>query len=411
MLYIIYNTYKFMDDQWKNKYLKYKFKYNELKKLIGAAEPNLLNNESDNKMSPNEEINTIIVTHNGRLRCLMNLFEKGLGSVRFKNCAILKLKIKNLTSELDLIYSGSLALDSIESDEDSVNSDNDTLNSVFDSVNSANSEVKIGGGKKKYYVSMNDKNIIQNDIPFKTITSSTVLGFLNLKPEDLDSQKTYTFYLIRHGDGMHNKAKVEKKKGLYNPSLIDARLTDEGKKQAVEAGKQLKNILGATKINYLFASDLKRTRETLENVLAEGVELSTNLKDVIILPCSHELDYKKNSCDGNQPNVFSSENKMSCSSINSSCVQTPNNTNNNYCSNISKPSNEGVLCLNWNFYNLFYANKNRTNLDIFSSRFHCRDTSMISLSIFIIKNPNCSDRNLMKQWIEQRKNSSKTNNI
>lgn len=420
-----------MDDSWKKKYLKYKFKYNELKKMIGGIDEinSNTNNVNSNTNNVNPEINSIIVSHNGRLRCLINLFEKGLGNIKFKNCAILKLKISNTGSELSLIYSGSLAENSVEFESDSDLNDNDDeeddkdekdeddeedsvtenpirnqfLNKNLSSAKSTSNIPIKGGGKKKYYVVDDTIDLKLNEIKFETkmTTNSNISKLFNIKPEDLDN-KTFVFYLIRHGDGIHNKAKAEKKKGLFGPNLLDAQLTDEGKNQAVLAGRELKRIIKTSTIDHLFVSDLKRTRETLENILKEGIVLTNNQIDIIVLPCSHELDYKKGNCDGNQPNIFSSENKVGCISTNAVCNKSLT-SNTDYCSNI-KISNKYVLCINWNFYNLFYDNKNRSNLNVISKKFHCRDTSMISLALFIIKHPNNTDRNVMKKWIDDRKN-------
>jgi len=182
------------------------------------------------------------------------------------------------------------------------------------------------------------QNIEENEIKFNPISNSNILDIgLNLKPEDM-SDHIYTFYLVRHGDGIHNKAKADGKKGIFGPNLIDAELTLDGKSQAIEAGNKLKSLLGHTPIDYLFASDLKRTRQTLEGVLGQGILLSNPKSNVIILPCSHELDYKKNSCDGNQPNIFSAENKTSCNTTNVICDSTGKKID--YCSSIIKSPSE-----------------------------------------------------------------------
>lgn len=359
-----------METEWRDKYLKYKIKYNQLKKLIGSAK-----NIDINK----KQVNSIIVSHNGRLRCLINLFQDGLGDVGFQNCAILKLVLNKESCELSLIYSGSLV----------ENYKNSNLN---------NSSNIIGGGEKHYIVP-DDKNIKSSGILFNPISNPDMLKILKIKPEDLED-KEYIFYLIRHGDGIHNKAKAEGKKGLINPSLLDAELTLEGKNQAKQAGIFLKSFLQNTSIDNLFASDLKRTIQTLEGVLSQGIILTNPKQNVVILPCSHELDKIGTNCDKNQLNILSYENKMNCET-NLPCNPTSKTTD--YCSSIIKSATDGSLCLNWNFYNLFYDGKSRSNMAFGSKRFHCRDTSMLSMGLFAISNPNCSDRLIMEKWIKDRK--------
>jgi len=384
-----------MDNEWRQKYFKYKIKYNELKKLIGAASQN-------NTISTPTEINSIIVTHNGRLRCLLDHFKKGLGSIKFQNCAILKLVVSMNKCDLSLVYSGSLAS----------NTENDKSTKTVNSIGVSDKD------KDKYYVTPGTQTNKQSE-EFITISNMETLKLLNVKSVDL-GDKTYNFYLIRHGDGKHNQAKAEGKKGIFGPDLTDAELTLAGIKQAENAGQEFKKMLGEnTKIDHLFASDLKRTRQTLEEVLRQGIQLTNPNLDIFILPCSHELDYHKTNCDGNQPtSFFSAENKMNCPSNNNS-----NDGTNDYCSSIIKykytenngikhTENEGVLYLNWKYYKLFYDNSSRTpeKKSIFniintekSIRFHCRETSMLSLALFIINNPNCNDRQIMEKWINERK--------
>lgn len=369
-----------MDDVWEKKYLKYKLKYVELKKLIGAAKYD--------KSIYGQEINSIIVTHNGRLRCLMDLLgipKDKKNKFKFKNCAILKVTIKADGYSVKLVYSGELAADYTD---DSSDIDESSLN------------LKVGGGKSdKYYVT--EKKAVNEEIFTPFIKNN--LSSINLKKEDLNNN-TYTFYIIRHGDGLHNKAKDEGKKNLMstiNKTFLDAKLTDKGITQAVNAGKKLKDHLGDISIDYLFTSDLIRTRQTLESILNQGIVLTEPKANVKILPCSHELNYSSKGCDGNQGigNIISAENSVSCK-FNKNIVCNSNDLS--YCSSIkfSQNNTEGRLCLDWTFYNLFYNNKQRQNMSLSTDRFNCRNISMLSMSLFIIQNPNCNDRKTMEGWIK-----------
>ena len=73
----------------------------------------------------------------------------------------------------------------------------------------------------------------------------------------------------------------------------DTNLTEIGITQAERTGEFLKKIpdISNPKNLFLFASDLQRTRQTLINALKVA---GINKGDIFILPCSHELNYKKN---------------------------------------------------------------------------------------------------------------------
>ena len=52
---------------------------------------------------------------------------------------------------------------------------------------------------------------------------------------------------------------------MLSSKVTDAELSDKGIKQANNAKLKVKELL--TSINYLFISDLKRTRQTMYNIL------------------------------------------------------------------------------------------------------------------------------------------------
>ena len=59
-----------------------------------------------------EIINSIIVSHNSRIRCLLDKFITSKEEIRFMNWCILLLKITCTHLELELIYTGELEIDS-----------------------------------------------------------------------------------------------------------------------------------------------------------------------------------------------------------------------------------------------------------------------------------------------------------
>ncbi len=351
-----------MENIWEKKYLKYKLKYINLKNLIGAA-------KYDSKIDPNtsQQINSIIVTHNGRLRCLMDLLGyENVSKNKFKNCAILKIVIDGTECEysVDLIYSGELASGPIKQN---------------------------GGGKSdKYYVTEKE---IPNEKEIKFECKTGNIDKLKLTKDDVGNN-TFVFYIIRHGDGEHNKAKEERHKvwsTLFTNKILDAKLTPNGIDQAKRAGESLKIQLNRDEIDYLFTSDLIRTRQTLESVINQGIILSKPESKVIILPCSHELDYNPEGCDGNK-SVVSVENSVSC--------KLEKDNKEYYCSKIKYGDGGSIISLDWDFYKLFYNYKQKAYMSSSKDRFKCRNTSMLSMALFIIKNPNTTSRDDMDQWIK-----------
>ena len=169
--------------------------------------------------------------------------------------------------------------------------------------------------------------------------------------------------------------------------MKDATLTSTGIKQAMKAGCELQMILDSQKQTpkYYLASNLFRTRQSLRFAFGEKI-------DIIVLPCSHELNFKNNDCDGHQ--YFTPRENMS--SCNSKDKRTIDNS---------------IICnANWVFYDNFYY-----SFFLFNRRQHCRDTSMISLCIFISKEMTTlqslilteqqikDSRNRLIDWIEERK--------
>ncbi len=361
---------------YKEKYLKYKKKYLLLQELIGSAQ------QSD------QIYTSLIVTHNGRMRCLLDTLgltdleinpnsEINPKKKKFMNCAVLKLTIDSTNIDADLIIPGELAA---------------------------------GEGSPDTYFSTLKK----------TVGNSKIDTF----------GKKFIFFIVRHGHGKHNLAKDRDaqnfitKKLQFNKaisslsgSITDAELTNSddqekypdimktnGEIQAVKSGEKLGEL--GQQIGFLFASDLKRTRQTLykllEGAYSKNKILGQNVRNVTILPCAHELDYNKNGCDGKQ-GMTAPENVMNCElSKVKMCTGTEKISNIDYCSSIplvAKDENPFNLCLDWNFYKTFYDGSRKSRG---SNTSQCRITNMIQEAILIILNPN-EYKNILKERKEINK--------
>jgi len=105
---------------------------------------------------------------------------------------------------------------------------------------------------------------------------------------------------------------------------------------------------------------------------------------------------------------------MSCNVVLDTCDSTDDEK---LCCNIKLLNND--IKINWNCYKKFYNNYNRTKilphtttnlltlsstskLPLVNNRFHCKDTSMISMGLFIIDCQTNTNANL-ENWIQERK--------
>jgi broad specificity phosphatase PhoE len=271
----------------KEKYLKYKFKYLNLKKEIslqshiGGADP----------------VNILIVSHNSRIRCLLSNFYSGEEILRFKNAAIIKIEIrpsiqpKGDLAQVRLVYEG-----------------------------------EVNNPKKGYIVQTPGKDTqdkkLKEEFPKSNI----------FYKKDLSTYtgKNYNIYIVRHGEGTHNvkkgeeyeevdtpiaaeddkkcaeeEAECEKAKGVCtNPTKLetpelDTDITPAGEAQAKKAGMVLQGI----DFSAVFVSDLFRTFQTL-NALNINDKAGKKMTPYV-LPCSHELLYLKDptiTCDNHRRN-------------------------------------------------------------------------------------------------------------
>jgi bisphosphoglycerate-dependent phosphoglycerate mutase len=211
-----------------------------------------------------------------------------------------------------------------------------------------------------------------------------------------NSNKMFTFYLVRHGQAEHN---------LYTSGTIirktDTSLTDNGRSGAKEAGKALNDDLvrhNAT-LQYFFASDLIRTRQTLEGLLGGldsarlQMDSRANKINLVILPCAHELAFVSNGkCDAtvSMTQPFTAENKMACTKLDN---YSSNTSQFKDCVSFNCITANGVsllVRLNWSIYGAFYDKSYRGNTmkKLFGSKKQCRQTSMIEESMKYIMMPN-----------------------
>ena len=259
---------------------------------------------------------------------------------RFKNGCILEFKVNKDTIQVNLVYDGEV--------------DEEKSDYVYYVSNDSIPDPKVADGKYKTTL-------------FKPINIPNVIY------RDVSPGVNYIFYLIRHGQAAHNLLKGIKNKLMtqgFGSSYKDTSLTQAGVDQAIEIGKKLKAILGSNKIDYLFASDLKRTRQTLYNILKEfGDDSLLQRKQIIILPCSHEVSYTANkNCDANQGYMTPNENISLCDPF----------KNDQLC------QNEEGNTASWNYYTRFYGTGTRKNPGKYKPQ-QCINTDMIKQAIIYIQ--------------------------
>ena len=217
-------------------------------------------------------ITSLIVTHQNRLKCLLN----SLMDIQYKfgNCSVLEMKFmrdkNHIRYEIDLIFEG--------------------------------------------FVKSN-----KNVFPFEKIIGRSN-HFLDIPVSSLLPNVEYIFLLIRHGQATHNLYNFFTKiQSLYKQDTL---LTEEGEKQAMKTGEFLKKYLlnKRLRIDYIFTSDLKRTRQTM-TLIVDQIK-PNRIREMIVLPCAHELSYStEKNCDLRTINhiewklaeKLAGENRMRCS--------------------------------------------------------------------------------------------------
>ena len=286
----------------------------------------------------------------GKLRKNRPIFIGGSDDIeieRFMNCSILEVTINMDTITINLIYSGNLAEKKPE---------------------------------RVYFVTQPDYEEIKNKSPQELGYKPTPFFEISVKNNfyPLNGKDKFVFYIVRHGQGTHNVKKSMEK---------DTSLTGPGTGQAYAAGDYFRKYIsyGYAKMpQFLFISDLKRTRQTLENFLS-GTKTKIRAP-IAVLPCSHELIYKKDgNCDGAQ-GITAPENTTSYSGSNHEKFDTASVNYSSNDRNSSSPLVQGMY-IEWGPYKKFYGTGKRgmicTRMNCGTQ--HCRKTDMIKEAIEMIK--------------------------
>ena len=295
-------------------------------------------------MTHSEEINVILVTHSKRIRCFLESFFKNYNNgkeIRFQNSSILLLTIMQnkpyttFKASLSLVFDGEMT---------------NTLPRAY----FGNNDIQTNSSIKIIKFTKIDKDIIEIDDITKLLGSQIFTNEL---------KKNYNIYIIRHSEATHNI-------GFFERSYIqrDTLLTPVGKIQSEKIADYFTNLYNNNniKIDYLFTSRLKRTRQTLEILISRLKYLPDK---IIVLPCSHEIDYNK---DGNCDNrssfkFFQRANIHTCINSNDNSISTDN-----YCDIIN--INNKPYKIDWDLYKLFKK-----------EQYHCKNTNMIQILIYYIE--------------------------
>ena len=292
---------------------------------------------------PNKIV-SIIATHNARIRCLLDMFFKVEKEIRMKNCAILRFVVNQKGIDVEMIYGGEL-------------------------------DPKENKAGRDYYIaSQQEKNpsSVVGEIVFQKQTFP--LDKLKLTSDDL-FDLVNVFYIIRHGQGIHNLP-------YATHMVLDTDVTKLGKQQANNAGKILYTLMKKYddyEINNTFASDLVRTRQTILGLYQGIRSIDPNFrfpKTIILLPCSHELQYSsKGNCDKESSffKVDARENAPKCSN-NTFLSQNKISNPGSECNQVSLGNEKFVL--DWSKYMVFNNNKMRG--------MNCSVTNMIKIAMDII---------------------------
>jgi hypothetical protein len=306
---------------------------------------------------------------------------------RFKNCSFLRLCLNKETGIcIQLVYEGELDpgegkggriyyITGKEDDKKQIGGVVDVKDKIKNNFVSAITLYK----KKEGNTDAATNEIIEEI--FTNINSG--LNRLKLSNNIFKDVDEYVFYIGRHGQAEHNLKYATHLK-------TDTDVTQLGKDQAFRAGQNLSSVLknNNENISYVFASDLIRTRQTIENIL-KGMNMNKNEnetyfpREIIILPCSHELKYNsKGACD-KKPSSFSfkigtKENDPKCSKT-THCLDNNITNPESDCNRIKmtiENSQDKIIRkipLHWDFY--FEKNGNKMR------KMDCSKTNMIQLAI------------------------------
>lgn len=316
---------------------------------------------------------SIIATHNARIRCFLDMFFKVENEIRMKNCAILRFVVTRNNISIEMVYGGELDPN----------------------------ENKAG---RDYYIA-NEGEKTPNSVVGEVVFQKQEFGFQQLGiTSDVNIKElftlfdTYVFYIVRHGQGVHNLSGA-------THMILDTDVTPLGREQAERAGEQLSKIMTENKdtvLNFTFASDLVRTRQTIVGLYEGILKVEPKFifpKTVIILSCAHELKYsKKGNCDkiSSGLKIGTRENDPKCSNF-SLLPQNKISNPNSECNQLH--FNNMDIKVDWSHYLRHNNNKMRG--------MNCSVTNMIEVAMNVIKYSlldrynNLSDRNRNEYEVER----------
>lgn len=316
-----------------------------------------------------EPVVSIIATHQARIRCILRTLtgntEDDIPKIhRFMNGAVIKLTIDGDVGEVAL----------------------EIVNDGYD--DSAH-------GNKKYYVGEKKDSRLRVTFPFARGEEARKALYKKMNIAENVKGK-YVFFIIRHGQATHNTEKGISKLWQSTAGKKDTELTDQGKMQAqkvAEAMSKNKEFLSA---QYLFCSDLRRTMQTLSIIVggAHSIAKKEGIVEmphkIIILPCSHELNYRSSGdCDGvNFKQIVQAEENKPCSvfggeeGLHSTCLTAIPWQHEPEAGADSKEQ----FALDWKYYREFYGTGEVLGLrgDRKTGRSKCRDTNFLLQAISII---------------------------
>jgi len=294
---------------------------------------------------------SILATHNARIRCMLDIFFKVENEIRMKNCAILRFVVTRDNVSIEMVYGGEL-------------------------------DPKENKAGRDYYIA-NEREKTPNSLVGEVIFPKKMFPFgqlgitsdANIK-ELFTLFDTYVFYIVRHGQGVHNLSGA-------THMILDTDVTPLGREQAERAGQKLCEIMKQNDENYssfTFASDLVRTRQTILGLYKGIMEVDPKFifpKTIIILSCAHELKYSKNgNCDKNASllKIGTRENDPKCSNF-SLLPQNKISNPNSECNQLH--FNNMDIKVDWSHYLRHNNNKMRG--------MNCSVTNMIQIAMNVIK--------------------------
>lgn len=299
--------------------------------------------------------------HKGGVIFFRNLFKaKPRNStppeVRFKNCAILKLSIRKKSDiTLDLVYEGEVESTKKNTDKlyyvlNSQQLDSQLYGSLADpSVDLKNYMLCTHNTRIRCFVDkffkVEGRAEITNEehktVEFKMRTCKQK----TLLQDSIINEVNADIYIMRHGDAEHNPIVgffPKLKQATPFLGIRDTTLTENGIKQATTAGTS--SNVSTIKFDKIFASKLKRTRETINTFFSTFNKEKNKDNPIYILPCANELqNFNHKGCSENGT-IVAPENISSCNCANQN-IQSCNSNTEKHC------IKEGQHELNWEFYN------------------------------------------------------------